>query len=62
MVAARDRPLTLLDEFVDSLTGANRAVVPFLACGDLSSYDSDMTYPLKVIFMGNLYTRRHCYS
>ena len=23
-------------------------VVPFVACGDLSQYDSDMTYPVKV--------------
>lgn len=29
-----------------SLTGANRILVPFMACGDLSAYDSDMTYPL----------------
>ena len=26
--------------------GPNRVIVPFLACGDLSAYDSDMTYPL----------------
>lgn len=26
--------------------GPNRIIVPFLACGDLSAYDSDMTYPL----------------
>jgi len=30
------------------LTGVNRVIVPFLACGDLSAYDSDMTYPLEV--------------
>ena len=23
-----------------------RYIVPFLACGDLSAYDSDMSYPL----------------
>lgn len=28
--------------------GPNRTIVPFLACGDLSAYDSDMTYPLDV--------------
>jgi len=30
------------------LSGVNRIIVPFLACGDLSAYDSDMTYPLEV--------------
>ena len=32
----------------DSLEGPNRFIVPFLACGDLSAYDADKTYPLKV--------------
>lgn len=32
---------------VNSLTGVNRVIVPFLACGDLSGFDSDKTYPLK---------------
>ncbi|XP_075212817.1 tRNA (cytidine(32)/guanosine(34)-2'-O)-methyltransferase-like isoform X1 [Lycorma delicatula] len=31
-----------------TLTGVNRYIVPFLACGDLSAYDADMTYPLPV--------------
>lgn len=30
------------------LEGPNRVIVPFLACGDLSAYDSDMTYPLQM--------------
>lgn len=30
------------------LEGVNRVIVPFLACGDLSAYDSDMTYPLQI--------------
>lgn len=30
-----------------SLTGANKTVVPFIACGDLSQFDSDMTYPVE---------------
>ena len=30
----------------NQLTGPNRVIVPFLACGDLSAYDSDRTYPL----------------
>ena len=29
------------------LDGVNRVVVPFLACGDLSAYDSDRTYQLS---------------
>jgi len=30
------------------LEGVNRVIVPFLACGDLSAYDSDKTYPLQL--------------
>jgi tRNA (cytidine32/guanosine34-2'-O)-methyltransferase len=30
----------------NSLVGPNRVIVPFLACGDLSAYDSDQTYDL----------------
>jgi len=30
----------------DELEGINRVIVPFLACGDLSAYDSDRTYNL----------------
>ena len=29
-----------------TLTGVNRVVVPFVACGDLSAFDSDRDYPL----------------
>lgn len=32
----------------NQLEGVNRIIVPFLACGDLSAYDSDKTYPLEV--------------
>ena len=32
----------------NQLRGPNRFIVPFLACGDLSAYDSDMTYPLQL--------------
>ena len=35
------------DADFSKLSGANRVLVPFVACGDLSSYDSDMNYPLK---------------
>ncbi|XP_039625565.1 putative tRNA (cytidine(32)/guanosine(34)-2'-O)-methyltransferase [Polypterus senegalus] len=42
----------LLDHSYDvdfnQLEGPNRVIVPFLACGDLSAYDSDMTYPLQL--------------
>ncbi|XP_002731075.1 tRNA (cytidine(32)/guanosine(34)-2'-O)-methyltransferase-like [Saccoglossus kowalevskii] len=42
----------LLDHHYDvdfnSLEGPNRIIVPFLACGDLSAFDSDKTYPLKL--------------
>lgn len=42
----------LLDHSYDvdfnSLEGPNRVIVPFLACGDLSAYDSDKTYPLNL--------------
>ena len=30
----------------NQLEGPNRVIVPFLACGDLSAFDSDATYPL----------------
>ncbi|KAK9719107.1 tRNA (uridine-2'-O-)-methyltransferase trm7 [Basidiobolus ranarum] len=30
----------------NELAGPNREIVPFIACGDLSGYDSDKTYPL----------------
>merc|ERR1719167_670160 len=33
----------------NSMTGPNRLIVPFLACGDLSAYDADKTYPLMDI-------------
>ncbi|PIK55360.1 hypothetical protein BSL78_07730 [Apostichopus japonicus] len=42
----------LLDHHYDAnfnnLEGPNRVIVPFLACGDLSAYDSDKTYPLQL--------------
>ncbi|KAM8934542.1 tRNA (cytidine(32)/guanosine(34)-2'-O)-methyltransferase [Pelodytes ibericus] len=42
----------LLDHCYDvdfnQLEGPNRVIVPFLACGDLSVYDSDRTYPLQL--------------
>ncbi|GFR57429.1 tRNA (cytidine(32)/guanosine(34)-2'-O)-methyltransferase [Elysia marginata] len=42
----------LLDQQYDvdfnNLEGPNRVIVPFLACGDLSGFDSDMTYPLEL--------------
>uniref|UniRef100_A0A3B3Q4P0 Putative tRNA (cytidine(32)/guanosine(34)-2'-O)-methyltransferase n=1 Tax=Paramormyrops kingsleyae TaxID=1676925 RepID=A0A3B3Q4P0_9TELE len=42
----------LLDHCYDvdfnQLEGPNRVIVPFLACGDLSAFDSDRTYPLQL--------------
>uniref|UniRef100_A0A8C6NST5 Putative tRNA (cytidine(32)/guanosine(34)-2'-O)-methyltransferase n=1 Tax=Nothobranchius furzeri TaxID=105023 RepID=A0A8C6NST5_NOTFU len=42
----------LLDQTYDvdfnQLEGPNRVIVPFLACGDLSAFDSDRTYSLQV--------------
>ncbi|GFS90256.1 hypothetical protein NPIL_43041 [Nephila pilipes] len=35
------------DDF-NQLTGVNRLIVPFVACGDLSAFDSDRTYPLQL--------------
>ncbi|GBN57714.1 Putative tRNA (cytidine(32)/guanosine(34)-2'-O)-methyltransferase [Araneus ventricosus] len=32
----------------NQLTGVNRIIVPFIACGDLSAFDSDRTYPLQL--------------
>ncbi|RKP14406.1 FtsJ-like methyltransferase-domain-containing protein [Piptocephalis cylindrospora] len=29
------------------LVGSNRVIVPFVACGDLGGFDSDMTYPIR---------------
>lgn len=36
------------DEEVNSLEGINRVLVPFVACGDLSGWDSDRTYDLEL--------------
>ena len=32
----------------EKLTGMNKVVVPFVACGDLSGFDSDQSYPLQL--------------
>jgi hypothetical protein len=36
------------DDQKNALVGSNRHVVPFISCGDLSAWDSDRNYPLKV--------------
>jgi len=36
------------DLYLNQLEGPNRVIAPFLACGDLSGYDSDKTYKLQV--------------
>ncbi|XP_023811977.1 putative tRNA (cytidine(32)/guanosine(34)-2'-O)-methyltransferase isoform X5 [Oryzias latipes] len=37
-----------IDVDFNQLDGSNRFIVPFLACGDLSAFDSDRTYPLQL--------------
>ncbi|KAI5096453.1 putative tRNA (cytidine(32)/guanosine(34)-2'-O)-methyltransferase [Silurus meridionalis] len=37
-----------IDVDFNQLEGPNRIIVPFLACGDLSAFDSDRTYPLQL--------------
>uniref|UniRef100_UPI000B4DBF35 tRNA (cytidine(32)/guanosine(34)-2'-O)-methyltransferase n=1 Tax=Lonchura striata TaxID=40157 RepID=UPI000B4DBF35 len=32
-----------------ALPGPSRALVPFVACGDLSAFDPDRSYPLQVL-------------
>merc|ERR1719461_1247458 len=39
-----DHKYTDFNQFI----GPNRYIVPFLACGDLSAYDSDKSYPLNL--------------
>lgn len=46
-VAARGRPVTAADT-EEELQGVNRVVLPFVACGDLSGFDSDTVYPLEI--------------
>lgn len=36
------------DTDYNNIEGPNRVIVPFLACGDLSGFDSDRTYPLNL--------------
>lgn len=35
------------DPLSNPLTGPGRVIAPFVACGDLSGFDSDMSYPLS---------------
>lgn len=42
-------PMTLKCNYdAYDLSGVNKVIVPFLACGDLNSYDSDSSYALEV--------------
>ncbi|KAF0419059.1 FtsJ-domain-containing protein [Gigaspora margarita] len=50
----KDYKSTMIDPLLDlsyssgnELLGPNRVIVPFIACGDLNGFDSDMTYPLE---------------
>ncbi|VDK87333.1 unnamed protein product [Litomosoides sigmodontis] len=50
------------DEEINSLSGPNRLLVPFLACGDLSGWDSDRTYELELpSFSGEAERERYEY-
>jgi len=40
-------PLLSYASMDESLVGPSRTIVPFLACGSLSGYDADMSYPLR---------------
>ena len=40
--------------------GGAHCVVPFMACGDLSQYDSDTTYPVEVSCYNYLYHYMYC--
>ncbi|TKR68392.1 hypothetical protein L596_024382 [Steinernema carpocapsae] len=40
------------DQEINQLAGPNRVLVPFVACGDLSGFDSDRTYPLDLSELG----------
>jgi len=35
-------------DYKGKLTGSNRKIVPFVACGDLSGFDADANYPLQL--------------
>ena len=37
------------DPVTNSAVGVNRVIAPFVACGDLNGFDSDMTYPVQVM-------------
>ena len=40
------------DEEAEMRGDVNRLIVPFLACGDLSGYDADQSYPLDEVVGG----------
>lgn len=41
-------PLTANEIQIDNGNEVNKVVLPFVACGDLRGYDSDMSYKLNV--------------
>ncbi|NWT80987.1 TRM7 methyltransferase, partial [Lanius ludovicianus] len=49
-VPTMDNPLLDPDAglALSQLSGPSRVIVPFVACGDLSAYDPDRTYPLQL--------------
>ncbi|VDK23116.1 unnamed protein product, partial [Anisakis simplex] len=49
------------DDTVNTLVGANRVLVPFVACGDLSGWDSDRTYSLDLSEIGDEFEPKQRY-
>lgn len=55
--------VSFIDEAVNSLQGVNRVLVPFVACGDLSGWDSDRTYGLELpALYGTFEQQRYVYK
>uniref|UniRef100_A0A0N5AW62 Putative tRNA (cytidine(32)/guanosine(34)-2'-O)-methyltransferase n=1 Tax=Syphacia muris TaxID=451379 RepID=A0A0N5AW62_9BILA len=51
------------DSTLNSMCGVNRVLVPFVACGDLSGWDSDRTYGLELPDLLNpLEKKRYAYK
>lgn len=51
-------PIVLPDEDDEKLMPGNAIMVPFVACGDLKGFDSDMSYPLELDRDGAAYKLR----
>ena len=47
----------IVESRVAELNGINKPLVPFIACGDLSGWDSDRVYPLDLSKLDPTFTR-----